>query len=425
MKSIEQRINRLAQEGRDDVAGLLKQLIAIPSMSGQEGGVIEQIRVMMKMMGMRTVRIDRLGNIIGTIGTGSKVLAIDAHVDTVEVGDLDAWESNPFEAVEKNGWIYGRGASDQKGGMASMLLATRILKEVGVPKGITVMFVGSIMEEDSDGLCWQYLINEEEYRPNWVVITEPTGLAVNHGQRGRVEIEVTTSGKSAHAAAPEQGTNAIYLMNPIINAIRKHGSKLKKEDKFLGKGSIAITDIRSRAPSLCAVPDRCTAHLDRRLTAGETDISALEEIKSLPEVKAANASVTIPDYSAPSYRGVLYTVQKYYPSWILKPDHTLVKAGISAAQKVLRSEPELKTWNFSTNGVATMGLFGIPTIGFGPSEEQYAHSPEDRCPIDHLVSAAAFYAYLPYVLQPIAEELSKQEKSEEESEEDAQKEATQ
>jgi len=419
MKSIEQRILSLAKEGRDDVAGLLKQLIAIPSMSGQEGGLIEQIRVMMKKMGMRSIRIDRLGNIIGTIGTGSRVLAIDAHVDTVEVGDIDAWESNPFEAVEKDGWIHGRGASDQKGGMAAMLLATRILKEVGVPKGITVMFVGSIMEEDSDGLCWQYLIKEEEYKPQWVVITEPTGLAVNHGQRGRVELEITTTGKSAHAAAPDQGTNAIYLMNPIINAVRKFGSRLKKEDEFLGKGSVAITDIRSRAPSLCAIPDRCTAHLDRRLTAGETDISALEEIKALPEVKASNAAVTIPDYSAPSYRGLLYTVQKYYPSWILQPDHALVQAGIKAAKTVLRSDPELKTWNFSTNGVATMGLFGIPTIGFGPSEEKYAHSTEDRCPIDHLVSAAAFYAYLPYVLQPIAEELSEKEISEESAQEES------
>ncbi len=403
MKALpEKKIIELADKGRDDVAKFLKQLIVIPSMSGQEAGVIEQLRVMMKMAGLARVRIDRLGNIIGTLGTGPRVLAFDAHVDTVEVGDLDAWEANPFEAVEKDEWILGRGAADQKGGMASMLLAARILKEIGVPKDMTIMFVGSIMEEDSDGLCWQYLVKEEKYKPSWVVLTEPTGLAVNHGQRGRVEIEVSTFGRSAHAAAPDQGTNAIYLMNPIVDAVRKLGRKLK-DDKRLGKGTVAITDIRSREASLCAIPDRCTIHLDRRLTLGETAETALEEITCLPEVKAANAEVVIPDYSVPSYRGLVYTVQKYYPSWILEPAHILVKAAMQTSKTVVKKKAKLDTWNFSTNGVATMGMFGIPSIGFGPSEEKYAHSPEDRCPIDHLVKSAAFYALLPWVLNEMVD----------------------
>ncbi|MBN1423391.1 YgeY family selenium metabolism-linked hydrolase [Candidatus Fermentibacteria bacterium] len=395
------KIMELAAEGKDTVVRYLQELIGVPSMSTQEGEVIERVSVQMREAGIRQIRVDRLGNIIGTVGSGPNLLAFDAHMDTVDVGDLDAWDIKPFEAVVKDGFVFGRGASDQKGGMAAMMLAAHIWRHVGLPEGMTVMLVGSIMEEDSDGLCWQYIVNEERYVPSWVVLTEPTNLAVNHGQRGRVEIDVTTLGRSAHAASPEQGTNAVYLMTPIINAIRKMGSKLT-DDEYLGKGSVAVTEITSRAPSLCAIPDLCRIHLDRRLTAGETDEASVGEIRSLPEVRAANAGVAIPDYSRPSYRGLHYMVKKYYPPWVLDREHVLVKAGLQAAETVLGAAARLGTWNFSTNGVATMGMFGIPTIGFGPSEEKYAHTPEDRCPIDHLVTAAAFYALLPWVLHRMA-----------------------
>jgi putative selenium metabolism hydrolase len=404
-------IREQAMNGREQAVGFLKELIAIPSMSCQEAEVVERTGVLMRSIGLRRMRVDRLGNIIATLGTGPRLLAFDAHLDTVDVGDLDAWEIKPFDAVEKDGFVLGRGAADQKGGMAALLLAAKIMREVGVPKSMTIMIVGSVMEEDSDGLCWQYIIDEEKYRPDWVVITEPTNLGVNHGQRGRVEIDISTFGRSAHAAAPDQGTNAIYLMSPIVGAVRKLASKLKT-DEYLGKGTVAVTDIRSRAPSLCAVPDLCVAHLDRRLTAGETDTSALEEIRKLPEVRAANAEVTIPDYTRPSYKGLLYSVKKYYPSWVLDPGHVLVRAALKTAKSTLGKKPQLGTWNFSTNGVATMGLLNIPTVGFGPSEEQYAHSPEDRCPIDHLVQAAAFYTALPWVLDsmlPAAEEPSEKD----------------
>lgn len=391
------KVMELATQGTDNVVRFLQELIAVPSMSGQEEEVVERVGVLMREVGIRQVRVDRLGNILGTLGSGSKVLAFDAHLDTVDVGDLDAWEIKPFEAAAKDGFVFGRGASDQKGGMAAMMLAASIWRTIGLPDGMTVLLVGSIMEEDSDGLCWQYLVNEERYVPTWIVLTEPTNLGVNHGQRGRVEIEISTFGRSAHAASPEQGTNAVYLMTPIINAIRKLGSKMK-DDGYLGKGSVAVTQIVSRAPSLCAIPDLCRIHLDRRLTAGETDQTSLDQISALPEIRASNAEVSIPDYSKPSYKGLHYMVKKYYPSWVLDRTHTLVQAGLRAAESILGTPPRLGTWNFSTNGVATMGMFGIPTIGFGPSEEKYAHTPDDRCPVDHLVKAAAFYALLPWVL---------------------------
>ncbi len=406
------RVKELAAQKRDDVVRYLQALIAVPSLSGQEAEVIERVGVLMREVGIRQIRVDRLGNIIAALGSGPRILAFDAHVDTVDVGELDHWEIKPFEAVAKDGYVWGRGAADQKGGLAAMIMAASIWRHIGLPESMTVLLVGSVMEEDSDGIAWQYIVKEERYTPSWVVLTEATDLCVNHGQRGRVEIEVSTFGRSAHAASPEQGTNAVYLMTPIVSAIRKLGTRMK-DDGYLGKGSIALTEIVSRAPSLCAIPDLCRIHLDRRLTAGETDESSLAEIKALPEVRAANAEVVIPDYSRPSYRGYHYMVKKYYPSWVLDREHPLVQAGLETAEAVLGVPARLGTWNFSTNGVATMGMFGIPTIGFGPSEERFAHTPEDRCPIDHLVSAGAFYALLPWVLDEMVPAPPREEAREE------------
>ena len=172
----------------------------------------------------------------------------------------------------------------------------------------------TVQEEDCDGLCWQYIVNEDGLRPDLVVITEPTSLRIYRGQRGRMEMEVHTSGLSCHGSAPERGDNAIYKMAGIIADIEKLNERLEPREP-LGKGSVTISEIRSTSPSLCAVADGCTIHLDRRLTVGETEQTSVAEILALPSVKAAGASVTVLDYSVPSHTGLSYPTRKYYPTW--------------------------------------------------------------------------------------------------------------
>jgi putative selenium metabolism hydrolase len=392
-KNLINKINQLAERYTDETAQFLRDMIAIPSISCDEKNVIQRIKQEMETIGYDEITIDPMGNILGRIGSGKRIIAFDAHVDTVDVGNSDLWDFDPFKGKVENGVIYGRGASDMEGGMAAITYAGKILKETGIPDDVTVYVIGSIQEEDCDGLCWQYIYNENKLRPDLVVITEPTNLNIYRGHRGRMEMEIETSGISCHGSAPERGENAIYKMADIIKDIEKLNDRLKY-DEFLGKGTITISHIRSTSPSLCAVADGAVIHLDRRLTAGETEKSALEEIRSLPSFKAANAVVRVLDYDTPSYTGLKYPTKKYYPTWNFKEDHPAVKTAVAAYKQIFNAPPKVDKWTFSTNGVATAGMFGIPTIGFGPANEIYAHSPQDQCPVEHLTKAMMFYAAL-------------------------------
>ncbi len=391
-----------AQEMEKECLQFLLDLIATPSLSGQEGDVIERIRREMEKLDYDEVTIDPMGNILGRVGSGPVVVALDAHVDTVDVGDPSLWKREPFQGVIENGIVYGRGASDMKGAVAAIVYGGALAKKLGRTDGVTLYVVGSVQEEDCDGLCWQYIVQEDGLRPDCVVISEPTNLDLYRGHRGRMEIEVRTKGVSAHGAMPERGVNAIYKMAPIISEIEELNRRLK-DDPFLGKGTVTISEIRSTSPSLCAVADSATIHLDRRLTRGETLESAIAEVEALESVRRAEAEVVVLEYNTPSYTGLTYPTQKYYPTWVIDEDHVAVRAGAEAYEALFGRKPRIGKWNFSTNGVSTMGRFGIPTIGLGPGNEIYAHSPEDQCPVDHLSKAMAFYAAFPQVLRKTME----------------------
>jgi putative selenium metabolism hydrolase len=381
----------IAQSLQPEISQFLRDIVAMPSLSGQEGEVILRIKKEMKKIGFEETRVDGLGNLLGRIGNGSRTLVIDGHIDVVDVGNPDLWEVDPFEGDLREGVIYGRGACDQKGGVAGAIYAVKILKEIGVPEDLTLWISCTVQEEDCDGLCWKYIIEEEKFIPDAVLLTEPTGLNIYRGQRGRMEIKVQTEGFSCHGSAPERGVNAVYKMAPIIREIEELNTRLK-DDPFLGRGTVTISEVKSTSPSLCAVADSCTIHLDRRLTAGETIDTALEEIRNLPSFKKAQAKVWLEEYSTPSYTGKVFPMQKYYPTWALGENHPVLKTAVESYRKLFNKNPLVDKWTFSTNGIATMGLHNIPTFGFGPGEEKYAHSPYEQIPVDHLAKAMAFYA---------------------------------
>ena len=384
-------IRRTAQKYKKDIVAFARNIIRTPSFSCQEGKLVSLIKKEMIKVGFDKVKVDRMGNIIGFIGHGKKKIMLDAHIDTVGIGDKTAWKIDPFAGLCKNGFIYGRGATDQKLSMASMVYAGKIIKDLKLDGDYTLMVVGSVMEEDCDGLPLLHIINNEKLRPDFVVITEPTNLKVYRGHRGRMEMKVVTKGRSCHASAPERGDNAVVKMAAIIEQITALNPKLKK-DKFLGKGTVVVTSVDCKTPSLNAVPDECTIYLDRRLTLGETLRSSLEEIKSLPAVKKAGAKVAVLYYDAMAWTGLKVGQEKYFPTWVLPEDHKLVQAGVKAGTIALGRKPAVDKWVFSTNGVATAGRLDIPTIGFGPSNEVYAHTVNENMPVDHLVKAAVFYA---------------------------------
>ncbi len=422
-------IKNKAEGYKADMSAFLRELIAIPSESCEEEGVVKHIEAKMKALDFDKVEIDGLGNVIGWMGDGDKILALDSHIDTVGIGNRENWTDDPYKGWEDDDVIYGRGGSDQTGGLVSSVYAAKIMKEMDlVPKGYKVMVVGSVMEEDCDGLCWQYIVNKDGIRPEFVISTEPTDGGIYRGQRGRMEIRVDVRGVSCHGSAPERGDNAIYKMADIISDVRalnnngcdestailglvkmldpKFNPEHFEDARFLGRGTCTVSQIFYTSPSRCAVADSCSISIDRRMTAGETWESCLDEIRNLPSVKkyGEDVKVSMYMYDRPSWKGTVYETEAYFPTWINKEDAAHVKALVDAhkalfgehrmgpeSQKALRDRPLTDKWTFSTNGVSIQGRYGIPCVGFGPGAENQAHAPNEITWKQDLVRCAAEY----------------------------------
>ena len=412
-----------------DMTAFLRAMISHPSESCEEKEVVACIKAEMEKLNFDKVEVDGLGNVIGWMGDGDKIIAIDSHIDTVGVGNIDNWTADPYKGYEDDEIIYGRGGSDQEGGMASAVYGAKIMKDLGlIPEGYKIMVVVSVQEEDCDGMCWQYIYNKDKIVPEFVISTEPTDGGIYRGHRGRMEIRVDVKGVSCHGSAPERGDNAIYKMADILQDVRalnendaEEGTEIKglvkmldpkynpdhyEDARFLGRGTCTTSQIFYTSPSRCAVADSCSISIDRRMTAGETWDSCLQEIRDLPNVKkyGDDVKVSMYMYDRPSWTGEVYETECYFPTWINKESAAHVQALVDAHKALygderigaesamhLRHRPLTDKWTFSTNGVAIQGRYGIPCVGFGPGAESQAHAPNEITWKQDLVTCAAVY----------------------------------
>ncbi|MBQ3548506.1 MAG: YgeY family selenium metabolism-linked hydrolase [Oscillospiraceae bacterium] len=440
-------IKKAAEGYKPAMSRFLRDMIAIPSESCEEEGVVRRIAQELEALGYDKVEIDKLGNVIGWLGEGDKIIAIDSHIDTVGIGNINNWEHDPYEGYETDDIIYGRGGSDQEGGMASAAYGGKIIKDLGLlPEGYKLMVVGTVQEEDCDGMCWQSIVNEyfdgpEDARSKieFVISTEPTDGGIYRGHRGRMEIRVDVRGVSCHGSAPERGDNAIHKMAEILLNVRDLNENDAGEDKeikglvkmldpkynpdhyedarFLGRGTCTTSQIFYTSPSRCAVADSCAISIDRRMTAGETYQSCLKEIEDLPACKkyAKDVKVSMYMYDRPAWTGHVYETECFFPTWINKESAPHVQAlidahhGLWGTERLMPTElaaekrvgrPLTDKWTFSTNGVSIQGRYGIPCVGFGPGAESQAHAPNEVTFKQDLVTCAALYAAVPGLYKP-------------------------
>jgi putative selenium metabolism hydrolase len=380
-----------------DVQALIQfaqTLVRTPSLPTQEGAVAELLATEMQRVGLEDVRVDRIGNVIGRLGTGEPpILLYNGHMDIVDVGDLADWPFPPYEATIHDGVLYGRGAADMKGALAAMVYGAKALRGESDSLRGTLYVVGVVQEEPCEGLAMRVLVEEEHLRPDMVLLGEATNLNISRGQRGRVEMLVEVTGRSSHASAPDLGRNAVYEAARLIFGVELLTARLGR-DPFLGPGSVAVTEISSQAASRNAVPHRCTFCVDRRLTLGETESKALAEIRSIIATEGARAEVSVDEYVATSYTGYRCRARKHYPAWVTAEDHPLLQALVHTIRDTLGTRPRIGRWSFSTDGVYTMGEAGIPTIGFGPGDEKHVHTSQEQVRLNDLVNAARVYAQL-------------------------------
>ena len=415
------KIKEAAQNYEADMTKFLRELVHFPGESCGEKDHVMRIKEEMEKLGFDKVEIDPMGNILGYMGTGSTLIGFDGHIDTVGIGNRNNWEFDPYEGF------------DRMGGIVSAVYGAKIMKDLGLLNDkYQVVVTGTVQEEDCDGLCWQYIINEDKVRPEFVVSTEPTDGGIYRGQRGRMEIRIDVKGVSCHGSAPERGDNAIYKMADILQDVRalnenaaadeteikglvkmldKKYNPEWEEANFLGRGTVTTSEIFFTSPSRCAVADSCAVSLDRRMTAGETWESCLDEIRALPSVKkyGDDVKVSMYEYSRPSWTELVYPIECYFPTWVIPKDHKVTSAleeayhnlygtermGNAETEAMRKARPLTDKWTFSTNGVSIMGRNGIPCIGFGPGAEAQAHAPNEKTWKDDLVRCAAVYAALP------------------------------
>ncbi len=375
------------------MTGFLRSLVQTPSPSTQEGAVANLILDELKAVGVSDVHIDRVGNVVARLGDGpGPTLLIDAHMDTV-APTASGWPYAPYEAAVQDGFLYGLGACDMKGSIAAVVYAVKRLIESGTPLHGTLALAFVVQQEPCEGCALRALMDNENIRPDWILLAEPSNMTVKRGHRGRVLFKVTVHGRSSHGSRPDLGENAVVGAARLIFGIDLLSAGMAA-DPFLGSGSIAVTHIESSAPSANAIPDKCVFYVDRRLTVGETATRAQMQIQTVIDREGLEATVEIAEYMASSYTGYAMCIRQAFNAWALDPDHPLIAMMSRAIRSCIGQEPEVGHWAFSTDGVYSMGELGIPTVGFGPGNPDYAHTVNEQVRLDDVARAAQVYALM-------------------------------
>ena len=390
-----QELRHEVAERRQPIVSFLREICAIPSMDSQIRACGERIADEMTRLGYDDIFWDKMGNIVGRIGSGDQILLYDSHIDTVGIGDPDEWQWDPFQGKIENGVLYARGACDEKGSTPGMVYGLALARALGLLDGFTAYYFGN-MEEWNDGQAPHAFVQTEGVKPDFVVIGEPTKMQIYRGHKGRVEFKIVAKGKSAHAASNYLGDNAIYKLLPIIERISHIEPELGDHD-FLGQGRITVTDMEVKTPSINAVPDEATIYVDRRITFGESPESELRRLQAIiGQRNDIHAEILV--YDEPSYTGFVFPLDKVYPAWAFEEDEPIVRAGLAAAE-ALYGAVDTGKWDFSTNGIYWAGKAGIPSIGFAPGNEIHAHTVLDQVPLDDVVRSTEWYALFPAILR--------------------------
>lgn len=394
MKNVIDTLHSRVAQHRDAIISFLHDIVAIPSYDSNIRDVAARVEHELRALGFADIHYAPYGDIVARIGNGKKILLYDSHLDTVGVGDEKAWRHGALSGAIEDGMMYGRGTADEKGSTPPMIYGLKIAHNLGWLDGFTAYYFGSI-EEWCEGLSAQVFVEEEKVKPDFVVIGEPTNLRVYRGQKGRCEMRVIALGRSAHGASPWLGDNAVYKMQDVIRAIQDLDARLPN-DPFLGRGSIVVTHIESREASLNAVPDRCSIVLDRRLTRGETAEQAIAQVSEL--LPSSDFEIEFLRYARPSYNGYVREHEQIFPAWTFDESHPLIHAAIETS-RAIGLDTTTGKWNFSTNGAYWAGVAQIPSVGFGPGEEEIVHTIDEHIRVDDVVRAAEWYALLPTLIK--------------------------
>jgi putative selenium metabolism hydrolase len=381
---------KFTEDYSDSLIDFYRELIRTRSYSDEEGDVARLCEAKMTELGYDETYIDPVGNAVGRVGSGSKIIHLDSHMDNVRVNDPDSWIVPPFSAEIIEGMVYGRGSVDMKGGLSASIFAAALAKRAGLLEGKTVYVTGSVCEEYCDGVCLEHFYRDSGVTPDICIICEPSDNTITLGHTGKVQARIKTRGVSAHGSAPEKGVNAVYEMAEIISRVEALNKRLSVTP---GAGTIVLSHISCETASLNAVPSECEIYVDRRLRLGETVAQVESELNTLVEGK--NRTSWEPGtLRRRSWTGVEMVYNPSHEPWKIDINAPLTLKCNEAYEAVFGNKPErYDFWDFGTNAVVPVSM-GIPTVGFGPGEYKLAHMTNERCAPHKVRDACRFYLEL-------------------------------
>ena len=391
------KIKETIHESADEMIEFARQLIRIPSITCQEKDLADCVANRMKRLEFANVTVDDMGSVTGVVGNHGKRILFDSHMDTVAVRNPQSWRFDPFGGIISEGKLFGRGTTDMKCALAAAVYAGSAVKKLGNECPNTMIISASVMEEQFEGEALRQICKTDPTKPDFVIICEPTALGLSLGNMGRALIIVETWGIAAHGSSPNLGENAIYKMLPIIQRVEALNRQLADENSE--SGSIAVTNIESQAESLNSIPAICRIFLDRRLKGGIDRQQVEKEMNRL--LKGTDAAWEFHVECGHCYTGKEVIFESVLPGWEIESTHPLTCAGIDTLQDLTGEKPVLFKWKACTNGVASAGELGIPTIGFGPGQIENAHMVDEYCELTDITAAAEFYALLPFYLKDL------------------------
>jgi succinyl-diaminopimelate desuccinylase len=379
-------------------------LIRTPGLPGDEGAVAALVEAEMHALGLSDVRVDYVRNVIGVVrglGEAPPVL-LACHLDVVAEGDHAEWEVPPFSGAVKDGYLHGRGAMDIKGPLAVQTYAAAAM--TGQAPG-DVIVAHTVLEEQG-GLGMKVLLESGDLDPAWVVIGEATHGDIAIGHRGRAELEILVRGRAGHASEPSRARNALDLVGEVLAAVRDLDND-QPNDPVLGSSTAVATMIDVAPETRNVIPDRARVAVDWRILPGDTPESLVARLREavhrrIPEPpEGFEIEVAIASAHQRTYTGFERSREMFSPGFLMDAGHPAVRAAaVAVGRREAAGEPaRVRPWRFATDGGWSCGVHGIPTLGFAPGEERYAHTNRERMDVEELRWGLERYPHLIAALQ--------------------------
>lgn len=389
-----------------DALRFARDLVRIPALSGDEEEVARRVRREFESLGLADVRIDRWGNVLG-VAPGRREapsVLLNAHLDVVAAGDPAEWEYPPFEGVVAEGYLHGRGAMDIKGPLALQTYAAASL--AGRAPGDVI--VAHTVHEERGGYGMHRLLESGSVEPGAIVLGEATAGDIAIGHRGRAELEVVIHGVAGHASAPDRARNPLDLLGGVLEGVRELAAREgRREDPVLGPSSVVATSIDVSPETRNVIPDRVAVVLDWRMLPGETKEGVTGRLGEAVRARLGDppdgfdVDVGVVTERQRTWTGLEEERAIFARGFLMDRDAPMVTA---AARAVGRRDDRdtaarIRPWTFATDGGWSRGLLGIPTIGFAPGEERYAHTNRERLDLEEARWAYERYPELVVAVQ--------------------------